>query len=31
MREQAVAEIANRYRGFVDIFEKVHAQKVNAA
>ena len=30
-REEAVAEIARRYRGFVDIFEKVHAQKVTAA
>jgi myo-inositol catabolism protein IolC len=30
-REEAVAEIARRYRGFVDIFERVHAQKVTAA
>jgi myo-inositol catabolism protein IolC len=30
-REQAVAEIADRYRGFVDIFEQVHAQRVTAA
>lgn len=26
-REEAVAEIARRYRGFVDIFEKVPARK----
>jgi myo-inositol catabolism protein IolC len=30
-REEAVAEIARRYRGFVDIFEKVHGQEVTAA
>jgi myo-inositol catabolism protein IolC len=30
-REEAVAEIARRYRGFVDIFERVHAQKITAA
>jgi myo-inositol catabolism protein IolC len=30
-REEAVAEIARRYCGFVDIFEKVHAPKVTAA
>jgi 5-dehydro-2-deoxygluconokinase len=30
-REEAVAEIALRYRRFVDIFEKVHARKVSTA
>ena len=30
-REEAVAEIARRYCGFVDIFEKAHAPKVTAA
>lgn len=30
-REESVAEIARRYRGFVDIFERVHAQTVTAA
>ena len=30
-REEAVAEIARRYRGFVDIFERVHLQKITAA
>jgi myo-inositol catabolism protein IolC len=30
-REVAVAEIARRYRAFVDIFEKVDAQEVTAA
>jgi myo-inositol catabolism protein IolC len=30
-REESVAEIARRYRGFVDIFERVQAQTVTAA
>lgn len=30
-REESIAEIARRYRGFVDIFERVHAQTVTAA
>lgn len=30
-REESVAEIARRYRGFVDIFERVHTQTVTAA
>jgi myo-inositol catabolism protein IolC len=30
-REEAVAEIARRFRAFVDIFEKVRAEKVTAA
>jgi myo-inositol catabolism protein IolC len=30
-REDAVAEVARRYREFVDIFEKAHATKAHAA
>jgi 5-dehydro-2-deoxygluconokinase len=30
-REDAVAEVARRYRGFVDIFEKGHAGRAHAA
>jgi myo-inositol catabolism protein IolC len=30
-REESVAEIARRYRGFVDIFERAHAPTVTAA
>jgi 5-dehydro-2-deoxygluconokinase len=30
-REDAVAEVARRYREFVDIFERAHATKAHAA
>jgi myo-inositol catabolism protein IolC len=30
-REDAVAEVARRYSGFVDIFEKAHAARAHAA
>jgi myo-inositol catabolism protein IolC len=30
-REDAVAEVARRYREFVDIFERAHATKAHSA